>query len=144
MQLRTLDDINVKNKKVLLRADLNVPVDAVAKKMRTKAGGRLLEKEIHVLSKLLEEPQRPYVAVVGGAKVSDKLGVLDNLLKVVDRLLIGGAMCFTFFLAQGRSAGTSLVEPDHVDHVKRLMKKAGDKLVLPTDIIVADEMVAGA
>ncbi|TML75201.1 MAG: phosphoglycerate kinase, partial [Actinobacteria bacterium] len=119
-------------------------VDAVAKKIRTKAAGRLLEKEITVLTQLLEHPDRPYVAVVGGAKVSDKLGVLDNLLKVVDRLLIGGAMCFTFFLAQGRSAGTSLVEPDHVDHVKRLMKKAGDKLVLPTDIIVADEMVAGA
>ena len=112
--------------------------------MRTKAAGRLLEKEISVLSGLLEQPERPYVAAVGGAKVGDKLGVLDNLLKVVDRLLIGGAMCFTFFLAQGRSAGTSLVEPDHVDHVKRLMKKAGDKLVLPTDIIVADEMVAGA
>ena len=119
-------------------------VDAVAKKIRTKAAGRLLEKEITVLTQLLEHPDRPYVAVVGGAKVSDKLGVLDNLLKVVDRLLIGGAMCFTFFLAQGRSAGTSLVEPDHVDRVKRLMKKAGDKLVLPTDIIVADEMVAGA
>src|SRR2546429_268916 len=81
---------------------------------RTSAAGRLLEKEISVRSGLLEQPERPYVAAVGGAKVGDKLGVLDNLLKVVDRLLIGGAMCFTFFLAQGRSAGTSLVEPGHV------------------------------
>src|SRR5438105_3160495 len=119
-------------------------VDAVAKKIRTKAAGRLLEKEITVLTQLLEHPDRPYVAVVGGAKVSDKLGVLDNLLKVVDRLLIGGAMCFTFFLAQGWSAGTSLVEPDHVAEVKRLMKRAGNKLLLPSDLVVANEMAAGA
>jgi 3-phosphoglycerate kinase len=84
------------------------------------------------------------VAVVGGAKVSDKLGVLDNLLKVVDRLLIGGAMCFTFELAKGNSVGTSLVEADQADHVKRLMKRAGDKLLLPTDIVAADEMKPGA
>jgi len=116
----------------------------VAKKRRPQDAGRLLEQEIAVLSGLREQPERPYVAVVGGAKVGDKLGVLDNLLKVVDRLLIGGAMCFTFLLAQDRSVGTSLVEPGHVAQVKRLMKKAGDKLVLPTDIIVADAMTPGA
>ena len=115
-------------------------VAGVAKIIRSRAAGRLLEKEIEVLSVLLENPTRPYVAVVGGAKVSDKLGVLDNLVKVVDRILVGGAMCFTFFLANGNETGTSLVESDHVASVKRLMKKAGDKLVLPTDIVVAKEM----
>ena len=119
-------------------------VVGVAKLIRTKAAGRLLEKEIHVLSRLLESPDRPYVAVVGGAKVRDKLGVLDNLLKVVDRVLIGGAMCFTFYLAEGRPVGTSLVEPDHVPQVKRLMKRAGERLLLPTDLVVAMEMAAGA
>jgi phosphoglycerate kinase len=119
-------------------------VVGVAKLVRTKAAGRLLEKEIHVLSRLLESPDRPYVAVVGGAKVSDKLGVLDNLLKVVDRVLIGGAMCFTFYLAEGRSVGTSLVESDHIPQVKRLMKRAGERLLLPTDLVVAMEMAAGA
>lgn len=119
-------------------------VVGVAKLIRTKAAGRLLEKEIHVLSRLLESPERPYVAVVGGAKVSDKLGVLDNLLKVVDRLLIGGAMCFTFEVAKGEMVGRSLVEPDLVEKVKRLMKRAGDKLVLPVDIVAANEMERGA
>jgi phosphoglycerate kinase len=119
-------------------------VVGVAKLIRTKAAGRLLEKEIHVLSRLLNEPERPYVAVVGGVKVSDKLGVLDNLLKVVDRLLIGGAMCFTFELAKGNTVGTSLVEPDQTDHVKKLMKRAGDKLLLPKDIVAADDKKPGA
>jgi phosphoglycerate kinase len=119
-------------------------VVGVAKLIRTKAAGRLLEKEIHVLSRLLEKPDRPYVAIVGGAKVSDKLAVLDNLLKVVDRLLIGGAMCFTFELAKGNTVGTSLVEPDQTAHVKKLMKRAGDKLLLPVDIVAADEMREGA
>jgi phosphoglycerate kinase len=115
-------------------------VVGAAKLIRTRAAGRLLEKEVQVLSGLLAKPARPYVAVVGGAKVSDKLGVLDNLLKVVDRLLIGGAMCFTFFRAQGLEVGTSLVEPDHVNNAKRLMKKAGDKLMLPRDLVVAEDM----
>jgi phosphoglycerate kinase len=117
-------------------------VAAVAE-LLPSAAGRLLQREIEVLSSLLEKPKRPYVAVVGGAKVSDKLGVLDNLLNVVDRLLIGGAMCFTFSLAQGGSVGTSLVEPDHVDHVEELMARAGDKLLLPSDIVVAAEMTPG-
>ena len=119
-------------------------VVGVTKLIRSRAAGRLLEREIDVLSRLLESPDRPYVAVVGGAKVSDKLGVLDNLLKVVDRLLIGGAMCFTFFKAKGLEVGTSLVEPDHVSNVKRLMKKAGDRLLLPTDLVVAEEMIETA
>ncbi|MGZ4140766.1 MAG: phosphoglycerate kinase, partial [Actinomycetota bacterium] len=75
---------------------------------------------------------------------SDKLGVLDNLLNVVDRLLIGGAMCFTFFLAEGMQVGASLVEPDHVEQVRALRQRAGNKLVLPTDVFVAREMAQGA
>ncbi|MGZ4211504.1 MAG: phosphoglycerate kinase, partial [Actinomycetota bacterium] len=119
-------------------------VVAVAELMEQKAAGRLLQKEVEVLSGLLEDPKRPYVAVVGGAKVSDKLGVLDNLLNVVDRLLIGGAMCFTFFLAEGFEVGTSLVEPDFVEQVRALKVRAGDRLVLPTDVFVAREMAQGA
>jgi phosphoglycerate kinase len=108
------------------------------------AAGRLLEKEVEVLSKLLESPERPFAAVVGGAKVSDKLSVLHNLLERVDKLLIGGAMCFTFLAAKGFGVGRSLVERDQVDAVGALMKEAGDKLMIPTDVVVAAEMKAGA
>jgi len=107
------------------------------------AAGRLLEKEVKVLSRLLTDPERPFVCVVGGAKVSDKLTVLKNLLKLVDRVLIGGAMCFTFLAAKGYGVGKSLVEPDAVKDVAALMKEAGDKLMIPTDIVVAAEMKAG-
>ncbi len=107
------------------------------------AAGRLLEKEVDVLSGLLENPQRPYVAVVGGAKVSDKLTVLKNLLARVDRLLIGGGMCFTFLAAKGYGVGKSLLEADQVDAVAGLMKDAGNKLLIPTDIVVASEPKAG-
>jgi phosphoglycerate kinase len=111
-------------------------VAAVAE-LLPNAAGRLLEKEVAVLSGLLEHPERPFVAVLGGAKVSDKLKVIERLLDVVDRLLIGGAMCFTFFAAQGLEIGKSLFEPDRVDTVKRLMRSAGDKLMIPSDVVVA-------
>ena len=101
------------------------------------AAGRLLEKEVGVLSRLLESPERPFVAVVGGAKVSDKLKVLRRLLDLVDRLLIGGGMCFTFLKAKGYVVGASLLEEDQVPEVEALMRDAGDKLMLPTDIVVA-------
>lgn len=107
------------------------------------AAGRLLEKEIAVLSRLLDAPERPFVAVLGGAKVSDKLKVIENLLDVVDRLLIGGAMCFTFYAANGFPIGRSLFEPDQVSTVKRLMSEAGDKLMIPVDVVVAAEPKAG-
>ena len=107
------------------------------------AAGRLLAREIEVLSRLLSGPERPYVAVVGGAKVSDKLGVLENLLKVVDALVIGGAMCFTFLKAKGLEVGTSLCEPDRIDDVIRLMELAGDKILLPTDVVCAPAMESG-
>ena len=108
------------------------------------AAGRLLEKEIAVLSGLLADPKRPFVAVLGGAKVSDKLNVIENLLTVVDRLLVGGAMCFTFYAARGLEIGNSLFEPDQIETVKRLMDQAGERLVIPSDIVVAHEPKAGA
>jgi phosphoglycerate kinase len=101
------------------------------------AMGRLLQREVEVLLSLRESPKRPFVAVLGGAKVSDKLGVIEALLDTVDSLVIGGAMCFTFFAAQGRSIGDSLFEPDQVGTCKRLLTMAKD-LHLPTDIIGLD------
>ncbi|MBA3655134.1 MAG: phosphoglycerate kinase [Actinobacteria bacterium] len=98
------------------------------------AAGRLLAGEVDVLGGLLEEPKHPFVAVLGGAKVSDKLGVIDALLDKVDQLVVGGAMCFTFFVALGHQIGDSLVEPDRVDQCKALLDAAGDKLLLPSDI----------
>jgi phosphoglycerate kinase len=99
------------------------------------AAGRLLAKEVDVLGGLLEKPKKPFVAVLGGAKVSDKLGVIDTLLDRVDRLLIGGAMCFTFLAATGNSIGDSLFEEDRVDDCRRLLEKASGKIVLPTDVV---------
>jgi phosphoglycerate kinase len=101
------------------------------------AMGRLLQREVEVLLALRESPKRPFVAVLGGAKVSDKLGVIEALLDTVDTLVIGGAMCFTFFAAQGRSIGDSLFESDQVETCKRLLATAKD-LHLPTDIIGLD------
>ena len=101
------------------------------------AMGRLLQREVEVLLTLRESPKRPFVTVLGGAKVSDKLGVIEALLNTVDSLVIGGAMCFTFFAAQGRSVGDSLFEPDHVETCKRLLG-GGKEIHLPTDIIGLD------
>jgi phosphoglycerate kinase len=108
------------------------------------AAGLLLEQEVDYLDGLLESPERPFVAILGGAKVSDKLGVIESLLGVADTLLIGGAMCFTFFKAQGYEIGGSLVEDDYLEEAKRLMNEAGEKLVLPVDIVVAEKMEDGA
>ncbi|MEP1125772.1 MAG: phosphoglycerate kinase [Ilumatobacter sp.] len=105
------------------------------------AMGRLLEKEVDVLLGLRNKPKRPFVAVLGGAKVSDKLGVIDALLDVVDEIIIGGAMCFTFFLAQGKPVGSSLHEPDQVDVCTALLAKAtelGKTIHLPVDITGTD------
>lgn len=98
------------------------------------AMGRLLEQEVDVLLGLRNSPKRPFVAVLGGAKVSDKLGVIEALLDTVDSLVIGGAMCFTFFAAQGRSIGDSLFEPDQVETCARLLA-AGKEIHLPSDIV---------
>jgi phosphoglycerate kinase len=108
------------------------------------AAGLLLEEEIDYLDGVLEDPERPFVAILGGAKVSDKLGVIESLLRTADSLLVGGAMCFTFFKAQGYEVGNSLVEDDYLEEAKRLMDEAGERLVLPVDVVVAGAMEEGA
>lgn len=111
------------------------------------AAGRLVFTEAAVFEKVLKQPDRPYVVVLGGSKVSDKLGVIGNLLNVVDELLIGGGMCFTFLAALGHEVGDSLLEVDQLDTVKGFMetaKQRGVKLTLPTDIVVADAFSADA
>ncbi len=108
------------------------------------AAGLLMEEEIDYLDKVLENPERPFVAILGGAKVSDKLGVIESLLGTADSLLVGGAMGFTFFRALGYETGDSLVEDDYLEEAKRLMEEASDRLVLPVDIVVAEAMEEGA
>lgn len=115
----------------------------VAKLLPHAAGG-LVVTEVEVLKRLTENPARDYVVVLGGAKVSDKLAVIDNLLKVADKVLVGGGMVFTFLAAQGYQVGKSLLEVDHVDIVKGYLDKDGDRIVLPTDIVVAPEFAADA
>ena len=102
------------------------------------AMGRLLQREVEVLLELRRRPKHPFVAVLGGSKISDKLGVVEALLEVVDSLVIGGAMCFTFMAAQGLSIGDSLFEPEQVDTCRRLLA-AGKPILLPDDITGVDE-----
>ena len=102
------------------------------------AMGRLLAKEVDVLMGLRDRPKRPFVAVLGGAKISDKLGVVEALLETVDSLVIGGAMCFTFFAARGEPIGDSLFEPDQVDTCRRILDESGDKIHLPDDLVGLD------
>jgi phosphoglycerate kinase len=104
------------------------------------AAGLLLEEEIDYLDAVLENPERPFVAILGGAKVSDKLGVIESLLGTADSLLVGGAMCFTFFKALGYEIGNSLVEDDYLEEARRLMGEADERLILPLDVVVADAM----
>jgi phosphoglycerate kinase len=118
----------------------------VARKL-PHAAGDLVLAEVNVLKKLTENPQRPYVVVLGGAKVSDKLAVIENLLAKADKLLIGGGMVFTFLKAQGHEVGKSLLEEDQLDTVKGYLETAKAKdveIVLPTDIVVAPEFKADA
>jgi phosphoglycerate kinase len=111
--------------------------------MPQAAAGLLMDKELEWLGKATRNPDRPCVALLGGAKVSDKIEVIQNLMKVVDRLLIGGAMAYTFLRAKNEPTGKSLVEADKVDLAKTLLAEAGDKLVLPVDHIVVREIKAG-
>ena len=104
--------------------------------------GRLVLREVEVLSRLTGEPDRPYVVVLGGSKVSDKLAVINALLPKVDTLLVGGGMCFTFLAAQGHGVGDSLLEPDMVDTCRGLLESG--KIVLPEDVVVAAEIAADA
>ncbi|MFG1764227.1 phosphoglycerate kinase [Micromonospora parva] len=106
--------------------------------------GRLVLREVEVLSKLTGDPERPYVVVLGGSKVSDKLAVIEALLPTVDRLLIGGGMCFTFLKAQGLEVGTSLLEKDMVETCRNLLERADGKILLPVDVVVADAFAPDA
>ena len=103
------------------------------------AAGFLMEKEIKFIGGAVDNPERPFVAILGGAKVSDKIGVINSLLDKADKVLIGGGMAYTFFKAMGREVGLSLLELDRVELAKEIMEKAGDKLVLPIDNVVAKE-----
>lgn len=101
--------------------------------------GYLVEKEVAYLGDAVDQPKRPFVAILGGAKVSDKIKVIENLLEKADKIIIGGGMAYTFFKAQGYEIGNSIVEDDRLELAKSVMEKAGDKLVLPVDTVVADD-----
>jgi len=111
--------------------------------VKEAAAGLLMDKELEYLGKAVKNPARPCVALLGGAKVSDKIEVIQNLMRVVDRLMIGGAMAYTFLRARGESIGKSLVEEDKIGLAGELMKEAGEKLMLPLDHVVAAELKAG-
>lgn len=118
----------------------------VAQKLPHGAGD-LVQDEVKVLERLTKDPEKPYAVVLGGAKVSDKLGVIDNLLKTADMLVIGGGMVFTFLAAQGHEVGKSLLEKDQIDTVKGYLEQAqkdGVEIVLPTDVVAATEFSADA
>jgi len=116
----------------------------VAEYVAEKAAGLLMELEVGFLTRALSDPEHPFVAVLGGAKVSDKMGLIEALLGRVDHLLIGGAMAYTFLAAQGVPTGTSLVEENRLDEARDLIRRAGDRLLLPTDHVVADRFAENA
>jgi len=112
-------------------------------KLLPNAAGRLVEKEIRSFDAVLKDPARPYTVVLGGSKVSDKLGVIDNLLQTVDQLVIGGGMCFTFLAAQGRSIGDSLCEADWIERCREILATAAERgvdVLLPTDVVIAQDL----
>ncbi len=115
----------------------------VASRLPHYAGGLVL-REVEVLRRLTSDPQRPYAVVLGGSKVSDKLAVIQALLPKVDTLLVGGGMCFTFLAAQGHDVGGSLLEQDQIETCRSLLEQASGRIVLPTDVVVADEVSADA
>jgi len=106
--------------------------------------GLLMEKELNFLGKALQEPDHPFVLILGGAKISDKIGVIENLLSRADRILIGGGMANSFLKARGLSVGDSLVEDDALDTARALLEKAGGRILLPTDVVLGDRFDAGA
>lgn len=122
-------------------------VEGMVRLVPEAAAGLLMEKELRYLGEALSHPERPFVALIGGAKVSDKIEVIENLMRRVDRLLIGGAMAYTFFKAMGKPVGTSLVEDDKLDAARDVMARAaqrGLKLLLPVDHVVASAMAVAA
>ena len=122
--------------------------EGAAQAMRAKGGacvaGFLMEKELAALGTAVSNPPHPYIAIMGGAKISDKIKLIDNLLATADKILIGGGMANTFLKAQGYEVGASLVEADALPEAKRLLETAVDRLILPTDVIVADQFSAAA
>ncbi|SEM71018.1 phosphoglycerate kinase [Ligilactobacillus sp. WC1T17] len=118
--------------------------EAMKAEGKPAAAGFLLEKEIKFLGDAVDAPVRPFVAVLGGSKVSSKIGVINHLLSKADKVIIGGGMTYTFYKAKGIAVGSSLVEDDKVELAKELMEKAGDKLVLPIDNVVADKFANDA
>ena len=118
--------------------------EAVARLLKPAVAGYLMAKELEYLGGALTDPARPFVAILGGAKVSDKIKVINALLPKVDSLLIGGAMACTFFLAEGHEVGNSLVERDRMDLAHALLERAGGKIVLPTGVVVAQALAAEA
>jgi phosphoglycerate kinase len=128
-------------------ASVNALPELMLASGRAAVAGRLLQKEVDVLGRLLEGPDRPYIAILGGAKVSDKLGVIDALLERVDALLVGGAMAFTMLAARGGQVGASRVEPDLFEQVRRSLAAAEERgvaIVLPDDVVAATEVSPGA
>lgn len=117
--------------------------EGVAQAIRAKGGaavaGFLIGKELDALGAAVENPEHPYIAIMGGAKISDKIQLIDNILQKADKVLIGGGMANTFLAAQGHSMGKSLVEQDAIPEAKRLMEQFGERLVLPVDVAIADE-----
>ena len=121
--------------------------EGVARLIPEHAAGRLLQREVEVLTKTLQNPERPLVAVLGGAKVSDKIAVIDRFREVADAILIGGAMCFPFLAAQGHAIGASLCAPDDVELARHTLASAADsraRIELPVDLVVAERMAADA
>jgi phosphoglycerate kinase len=118
--------------------------EGVAHHLRPSVAGLLMEKELQYLQGALETPKRPFVSILGGSKISGKIDVIDALLPKVDALLVGGAMACTFYKAMGLETGKSLVEPDRVDMARELLEKAGTRLILPHDAVVAPSIDAGA
>ena len=112
----------------------------VSEFVECSVAGYLIQKEIEFLGNAVNSPVRPLVAILGGSKVSSKISVIENLLKKVDKLIIGGGMAYTFFAAQGKTTGTSLLEPDYIDYAKKMIDEAGDKLLLPVDTVVTKEV----
>jgi phosphoglycerate kinase len=122
-------------------------VEGITHRMPRAAAGLLMERELQYLGHALESPERPFVAILGGAKVSDKIEVIDNMLSKVDRLIVGGAMAYTFFKSRGVPVGKSLVEDDKLDEARKIeadAAKRGVRLELPVDHVVADRVEAGA
>ncbi len=111
----------------------------IATHIKESCIGFLVEKELSMLSKGIENPEKPFIAIIGGAKVSDKIGVIENLLKKADKILIGGGMAFTFFKAQGKEIGKSLVEEDKIHLAKQYLKKSNGKIILPIDSAISKE-----